>query len=117
MARLLKPFFILALTMGGAAHGAKTENPVPGHISPQAQEYLAKARLGQMPPREYDPEYMERMRKVLGNMFLRTAREIDPDFVLAAQTFNGVEAYWVNREAPTRPGPAHLPSSPSTPPS
>jgi acetyl esterase/lipase len=58
-----------------------------------------------MSARDYDPVYMERMRKALGGMFLRTARKIDPDFVLTAQTLNGVDAYWVNREAPSAPGP------------
>jgi len=79
-------------------------NPVPGHVSPQAQAYLAKARLGQMPPRVQDEQYMERIRTILGKVFLRTSRQIDPNFFLTRQSFNGVDAYWVNSAAPEKPG-------------
>ncbi len=103
--RCLRWLLLGCLITGAAAHADETANPVPGHVSPQAQEYLAKARLGQLPPRAYDPAYMERMRKVLGNMFLRTARQIDPEFVLAPQRINGVDAFWVNRDVPEQPEP------------
>lgn len=97
----------LLLLASGLTQAADREpNPVPGHISPQAQEYLANVRLGRMPKRdEYDPVFMQRMRTALGKMFLANARKIDPELFLTRQSFNGVDGYWINRPAPDQPGP------------
>jgi len=100
---LLLPLFAI----GNAAE--REPNPVPGHISPQAQEYLAGVRLGRLPAREdYDPQYIERLRSALGKMFLSNAKKIDPDLFLTRQSFNGVDAFWINTSVPEKAGPVIL---------
>jgi len=98
---------LLLLLVAGLSHAAERQpNPVPGHISPQAQEYLARVRLGQMPDRgSYDDaEYIQRVRSVLGKMFLSNAKKIDPDLFLTRQNFNGVDAFWINTAIPEPAG-------------
>ncbi len=96
---------LLAASFAGPLCAERAPNPVPGHVSAEAKAYLQQARLGQLPARDHDEQYYPRMRKALGGMFLRTARQIDPDFVLTRQKFNGVDAFWVNRRAAPPPGP------------
>jgi acetyl esterase/lipase len=52
-----------------------------------------------------DPQMLERMRSALGNMFLRSARAIDPNLFITEQPMGTVTGYWVNRSAPAKTGP------------
>ena len=86
---------------------AATSIPAPDNLSAEAQAYLDKARVGAIDGGDLasDAERLARMRKALGNMFLRLGQEIDPNVYLTRQNLGSVDGFWINSKAPERPGP------------
>jgi monoterpene epsilon-lactone hydrolase len=85
---------------------AATSITAPANLSPEAQEYLSKARVGAMGGSDTsDPKILGKLRTALGNMFLRSAKKIDPDMFITEQPMGDVTGFWVNSQAPKNVGP------------
>ena len=78
---------------------------ITADLSPQARQYLERAKSGDLPAMEMtDPERMAKLRKALGAMFLQSALKIDPNLYLSEQEMNNVSGYWVNSSKPEKTG-------------
>lgn len=96
---------VFLLICQGLAYAA-SPNPVPANLSEEAQAYLARTPLGNLPePATQNIDRLKKTRAGLDRMFMGFALAIDPDFYTTRQDINGVPVYWVNSELPDKPGP------------
>ena len=101
-----KLVLLLAVSLTPGICLAAKSIPAPANVSDMAQTYLNRARVGEMPPmgNEQDLEQLLRMRKALGNLFLKNAKRIDPELFITEQAMGDATGYWVNSKKPDTTG-------------